>query len=200
MPKIGMQPVRRQQLIDATIEVVAEVGLKSATISLIAKKAGMSSGIISHYFGGKQALIEATVRYLLSRLKLEQSLSDPVDRLMKIVDLNFADIQQSLPSTKTWLSFWGESMHDADLSRLQEVNKRRLLTNLRYSYRQLLPREAAHDAAQMAAALIDGFWLRSALSLRADRGFDVAKDYCKNFILDTLRLHGVEADSGGSNP
>lgn len=115
MPKIGMQPVRRQQLIDATIEVVAEVGLKSATISLIAKKAGMSSGIISHYFGGKQALIEATVRYLLSRLKLEQSPADPIERLMKIVDLNFADIQQSLPSTKTWLSFWGESMHDADL-------------------------------------------------------------------------------------
>lgn len=200
MPKIGMQPVRRQQLIDATIEVVAEVGLNSATISLIAKKAGMSSGIISHYFGGKQALIEATVRYLLSRLKLEQSLVDPVDRLMKIVDLNFADIQQSLPSTKTWLSFWGESMHDPALSRLQEVNKQRLLTNLRYSYRQLLSKEAAHDAAQMTAALIDGLWLRSALSIHSNRGFDVAEDYCKNFILDTLRLHGVDTGLNQSNP
>ena len=191
MPKIGMQPVRRQQLIDATIDVVAEVGLKAATINLIAKKAGLSSGIISHYFGGKEALIEATVRYLLSWLKLEHSPDDPVARLMKIVDLNFSDIQQSLPSTKTWLSFWGESMHNASLSRLQEVNKRRLMTNLRYSYRQLLPRDHAHDAAQMTAALIDGFWLRCALSQRNQRDFDVAKDYCKNFILDTLRLHGV---------
>lgn len=192
MPKIGMQPVRRQQLIDATIDVVAEVGLKSTTINLIAKKAGLSSGIISHYFGGKQALIEATVRYLLSRLKIERSSASPQARLYKIVDLNFADIQQSLPSTKTWLSFWGEAMHDADLSRLQEVNKRRLLTNLRYSYRQLLPSAAANDAAQMTAALIDGFWLRCALSQHKERRFDEAKAYCKKFIVDTLQFHGVD--------
>ncbi|WP_404399331.1 transcriptional regulator BetI [Idiomarina seosinensis] len=192
MPKVGMHPVRRQQLIDATIDVVAEVGLKSTTISAIAKKAGLSSGIISHYFGGKQALIEATVRYLLSRLKLESSPADPVLRLMKIVDLNFADIQQSLPSTKTWLSFWGESMHDEGLSRLQEVNKRRLLTNLRYSFRQLLPKQQAHEAAQMTAALIDGFWLRCALSRQQERGFDDAKAYCKAFVTKLLTEQGIE--------
>ncbi|MGM0526081.1 MAG: transcriptional regulator BetI [Pseudomonadota bacterium] len=192
MPKVGMHPVRRQQLIDATIDVVAELGLKSTTINLIAKKAGLSSGIISHYFGGKQALIEATVRYLLSRLRLESSPADPFARLLKIVDLNFADIQQSLPSTKTWLSFWGESMHDRDLSRLQEVNKRRLLTNLRYSYLQLLPKHQAHDAAEMTAALIDGFWLRCALSQRQnDRCFDIAKEHCKRFIRMTLQSHGI---------
>jgi len=66
MPKVGMEPVRRQQLIDATIESVAELGLQGTTINSISKKAGLSSGIISHYFGGKQGLIEATVRYLLT--------------------------------------------------------------------------------------------------------------------------------------
>lgn len=194
MPRIGVHATRRQQLIDATIDVIAEVGLRSATISLIAKKAGMSSGIISHYFGGKQALIEATLRYLLTRLKLEYAPDNPVDRLMKIVDLNFADIQQSLPSTKTWLSFWGEAKHDAGLFRLQEVNMQRLISNLRYSYRQLLPRQQAIDAAEVTAALIDGFWLRSALSKRENHNFDNAKQYCKRFILDTLRLHGIETD------
>ena len=69
MPKVGMEPVRRQQLIDATIESVAMRGLQATTINSISKNAGLSSGIISHYFGGKQGLIEATVRYLLSNLK-----------------------------------------------------------------------------------------------------------------------------------
>ena len=69
MPKVGMEPVRRQQLIDATIESVAQRGLQGTTINTISKNAGLSSGIISHYFGGKQGLIEATVRYLLSNLK-----------------------------------------------------------------------------------------------------------------------------------
>ena len=68
MPKVGMEPLRRKQLIEATIQVVADVGLHAATISLISKEAGLSSGIISHYFGGKQGLIEATVRHLLAEL------------------------------------------------------------------------------------------------------------------------------------
>ena len=71
MPKVGMEPIRRQQLIDATIESVAQRGLQATTINSISKNAGLSSGIISHYFGGKQGLIEATVRYLLTSLKQE---------------------------------------------------------------------------------------------------------------------------------
>ena len=68
MPKVGMELIRRQQLIEATLESVAEVGLHATTINSISKRAGLSSGIISHYFGGKQGLIEATVRFLLNSL------------------------------------------------------------------------------------------------------------------------------------
>lgn len=69
MPKVGMEPVRKKQLIEATLEVMAEVGYHGTTISLISKRAGLSSGIISHYFGDKQGLIEATMRHLLDALK-----------------------------------------------------------------------------------------------------------------------------------
>ncbi|MCK7460523.1 transcriptional regulator BetI [Idiomarina aminovorans] len=191
MPKIGMESMRRQQLIDATIKVVADVGLRGATINLIARRAGMSSGIIGHYFGGKQALIEASVRYLLSQLKMEQSPENPYDRLMKIIDLNFSDVQQSDSSTKTWLSFWGQSMHDTDLYRLQELNKRRLVSNLRYSFKQLLNPESAREAAEVTAALIDGFWLRCALSRANEEKFSQAKKYCKKYINGVLEQHGV---------
>lgn len=186
MPKVGMELVRRQQLIDATIEVVAEVGLRGATINLISRKAGMSSGIISHYFGGKQALIEASVRYLLSRLRMEESPDTPLERLMKIVDLNFSKVQQADPSTKTWLSFWGQSMHDMDLYRLQEVNKRRLVSNLRYSFKQLMEPERAAEEAEITAALIDGFWLRCALSRANEAKFEAARQHIKNYITGVL--------------
>ncbi|MGX5914028.1 transcriptional regulator BetI [Aliidiomarina sp. Khilg15.8] len=192
MPKVGMESMRRQQLIDATIDVVADVGLRGATINLIARKAGMSSGIISHYFGGKQALIEASVRFLLSQLKMEHSPDSPYDRLMKIIDLNFSDVQQADASTKTWLSFWGHSMHDPDLYRLQELNKRRLVSNLRYSFKQLLDKEAACEAAEVTAALIDGFWLRCALSRANHEKFSQAKGFCKNYIDGVLAQHGVQ--------
>lgn len=192
MPKVGMEPMRRQQLIDATIEVVAEVGLGGATINLISRRAGMSSGIISHYFGSKQALIEASVRYLLSQLKMEHSPDSPYERLMKIVDLNFSDVQQTDSSTKTWLSFWGRSMHDPKLYRLQELNKRRLVSNLRYSFKQLLDPQNAKEAAEVTAALIDGFWLRCALSRTNKARFAQAKSHCKKYINDVLTLHGIK--------
>eukprot|EP01034_Spumella_vulgaris_P001363 gene1363-1796_t len=50
MPKVGMQPIRRQQLIEATLLAVDQVGMGDASIALIARLAGVSNGIISHYF------------------------------------------------------------------------------------------------------------------------------------------------------
>ena len=57
MPKLGMQPIRRRQLIQATLEAIDELGLADATIARIAKRAGVSTGIISHYFAGKDGLL-----------------------------------------------------------------------------------------------------------------------------------------------
>lgn len=53
MPKLGMQSIRRRQLIDATLEAINEVGMHDATIAQIARRAGVSTGIISHYFRTK---------------------------------------------------------------------------------------------------------------------------------------------------
>ncbi len=44
MPKVGMQPIRRRQLIDATLEAINEVGMHDATIAQIARRAGVSTG------------------------------------------------------------------------------------------------------------------------------------------------------------
>ena len=71
MPKVGVKDTRKQQLIEATMHSIAELGMQNTTIVSISKRAGMSSGIISHYFGGKQGLIEAALRYLLDQLGKE---------------------------------------------------------------------------------------------------------------------------------
>ena len=166
MPKVGMQPVRRQQLIDATIESVAELGLRATTINSISKKAGLSSGIISHYFGGKQGLIEATVRYLLSNLK--QSLlgglkadTTPEQRLMLI-----------------------------ELHRLQNVNSRRLCSNLACSFRQLMSVEDARVAAELSAAMIDGLWLRAVLSKSDKDEFEHCERLAKDYVRSLIKQYG----------
>ncbi|AIY67236.1 transcriptional regulator BetI [Pseudoalteromonas piratica] len=187
MPKVGYEPIRRQQLIDATLNSVAELGLKATTINTISKRAGLSSGIISHYFGSKNGLIEATVRYLLTSLK--SSLISKIDnnvsqqqRLMLIVEANFSVVQKQAHVTKTWLSFWAESMHDEQLHRLQTVNAKRLYSNLLYSFKTLLPYEQALQAATLSAAMIDGLWLRAVLTKANEAEFSNAELLAKNYV------------------
>jgi TetR/AcrR family transcriptional repressor of bet genes len=55
-------------------------------------------------------------------------------------------------------------MHEPTLKRLQRVNDRRLYSNLCGQFRRELPLLAARSAATGLAALIDGLWLRGALS------------------------------------
>lgn len=191
-----MKPLRKQQLIDATLESVAQYGLQHTTIITISRIAGLSSGIISHYFGGKQELVEATVKHLLEQLKtallarVEQKDLSPAQRLEMIIEANFTQLQRSSPATKTWLSFWAQSMHQPGLARLQHINSKRLYSNLLFSFRQLLPNEKAITASMQTAAMIDGFWLRSALSPRPEDNFMQAEQLCKKFIDDLLKQYG----------
>lgn len=191
MPKIGMEPIRRQQLIDATLDSVAELGLHATTINTISKRAGLSSGIIAHYFGGKQGLIEATVRYLLNNLKSNllqktQGGCTPKQRLMFIVESNFSSMQQQSSTTRTWLSFWVQSMHDDSLHRLQNVNAKRLHSNLASSFKAYLHPQQAHEAANLAAAMIDGLWLRAVLGKANEDEFKKAEQQAKHYVASLI--------------
>ncbi|MFL1456739.1 transcriptional regulator BetI [Marinobacter sp. GN3S48] len=192
MPIVGVKDTRKQQLIDATMESIAELGMQNTTIVSISKRAGMSSGIISHYFGGKQGLIEAALRYLLDQLgkelreRMAKTDGSPEQRLNCIIESNFSEFQRSALAAKTWLSFWARSMHEPGLQRLQQINNARLYSNLRYSFARVLPAADATEAARQTAALIDGFWLRSALSLDPVESFEAGERLCKKFVHETL--------------
>ncbi|WP_340621006.1 transcriptional regulator BetI [Xenorhabdus siamensis] len=187
MPKIGIQSIRKQQLIDATLAVINEVGMQEASIAQIARKAGVSNGIISHYFKDKNRLLEAAMRHLLHQLKMAVARrlrlldnATPAQRITAIVEGNFDASQINSAAMKTWLAFWASSMHQPNLYRLQQVNERRLYSNICVEFRRVLPKREAQLAAQGLAALIDGIWLRSALSSKPfdiESAFTITIDY-----------------------
>lgn len=191
MARLDVESIRRQQLIDATLKVIEEHGFQGATIGKIAKVSEMSVGIVSHYFGGKQGLLEATMRHLLSMLcrdvfdLMETRPDTPRERLMAIVDANFSGVQTGSQSAKTWLAFWTQAMHSPDLMRLQRVNERRLLSNLMFYLKALMPAERVLGTAQTIAAMIDGFWLRAAMSegrIEPDEAVALCKTYIDQAI------------------
>lgn len=170
MPKLGMREVRRAQLIDATLLTIDQAGLSGTTLASVAQRANISTGIVSHYFGDKDGLLEATMRHILRDLwaattrRRNAAKPQPRARLRAVVAANFDVSQVSGPVMKTWLAFWTESMHEPGLRRLQRVNTRRLYSNLCAEFAKELPRGTARRAASGLAAMIDGLWLRGALS------------------------------------
>ena len=164
-----MQPIRRQQLIDATIRTIARVGYSETTVSRIAKEANLSVGIISHYFGGKQSLLEASMAQLLFELHDAfllhlQAATGPRERLSAIVATNFGADQYQPGIVRAWLSFWAQVPFSPALRRLQRIYNHRLLSNLSHELRQLVPASATPEGAQVIASVIGGFWLRTTVA------------------------------------
>lgn len=157
---------RRRQLVDAAIATIGDAGFHGANLLEIARRAGVSSGLIAHYFGDKDGLLEATLRHLTSELgrrlvERYRHAATAEERLAAIIDVNLDTRQLSLPTARLWLAFWHEALREPRFARILRVNRRRLYDNLADALGRRLPRDRAAVAARLIAGLIDGVWLRS---------------------------------------
>jgi betaine-aldehyde dehydrogenase len=160
---------RRSQLIEVTIDSLAEVGYVGTTLAQIAGRAGVSPGLVAHYFGDKDGLLDAAFRSLARRVGDQvrarlRNIAAPRARIQAIIDANLAPEEFDRRTGTAWLAFWGQVLQVPSLRRVQSVYQRRTLTNLKSSLKKLVPREEAQSLAAMIAAMIDGVWLRAALS------------------------------------
>jgi betaine-aldehyde dehydrogenase len=163
------EEARRGQLIEVTIDSLAEVGYVGTTLAEIARRAGVSPGLVAHYFDDKDGLLEAAfrrlARTLAARVRLRLALArTPRGRVQAVIDANLAPEEFDKRSGTAWLAFWGQVPHVRGLKRVQSAYQRRMLSNLRNDLRGMIPGEDAASLAAMIAAMIDGAWLRAALS------------------------------------
>ena len=191
---------RREEIINAAYAVIYEVGLSNTTIAQIAKKAQLSTGIVSHYFGDKQGLIHSCMRQMLNVLaettasyKEKVAHPSPEHLLKAIIDANFDISQVNNTAMRVWLDFWSASMHLPDLGRLQRINDQRLYSNLKFHFLQLMPKSQASQAAKGLAALIDGLWLRGSLSGHQAFDRDLARSIAYDYV--DMQLHATSLNS-----
>ncbi|VAW32805.1 Transcriptional regulator, AcrR family, partial [hydrothermal vent metagenome] len=80
---------KRQAILDGTIQLIAEKGFHGTAMSQVAKVAGVSTGIIYHYFASKDDLIQAvytdTKKALFANLLINDDPQLPMqDRVQQI--------------------------------------------------------------------------------------------------------------------
>lgn len=69
MPKIGMEPVRREQIQRAAVRVIAKKGFIRTTLAAVATTAKVSTGMINHYYKNKTHLLVETLTFVSERVQ-----------------------------------------------------------------------------------------------------------------------------------
>lgn len=164
MPKLGMEPIRREELVAATIHEIGRAGSLDVTVGQIAKRAGVSAGLAFHYFGDKDALFLAAMRAILRLYAAEvrgaqiAAGSDPRTRLEAVIRASFGPSNFRRDVVAAWLNFYVLALTNPAARRLLTVYQRRLRSNLLADLRPLAG-DAAPGIAQRLAGLIDGVFL-----------------------------------------
>jgi TetR/AcrR family transcriptional regulator, transcriptional repressor of bet genes len=69
MPKIVDRTARRRQVADAAVRLVSQYGLDEVTIAKVAAEAGVSVGLVQHYFRSKDELLLCAFERVIERVR-----------------------------------------------------------------------------------------------------------------------------------
>ncbi|SLN35456.1 choline-binding transcriptional repressor BetI [Roseisalinus antarcticus] len=169
---MSAEPKRRAQLVEATIAEIGDVGSLNVTVSRIAKRAGMSSALAFHYFGDKEQIFLAAMRYILTVYGAEVrgalvTADGPRQRVEALIRASFSSANFRREAIAAWLNFYVLAQTSEGARRLLRIYRRRLHSNLVHGLRPLAG-DVAPGVAQRIAGLIDGLYLRHALDPEGD--------------------------------
>ncbi len=191
MPRPSVEAERREQILDATCDVLADAGLSGLRLANVAKAAGVSSGMIHYYFDSKRDLVAAAFEYNLTESLerhrwLLESGKDPLRVLQDLVESYLPGDEPSVRGWKVWVTLWAEATRDPAL---QELNER-----LYGRWRDLVTdviRRAQDDGlarpgdpqrlANMLVGMLDGLAVQALLHA-STMSLDAMRETCAGFI------------------
>ena len=161
---------RRQSLIEATARVLAERGAAGVSVRAICAEAGVSPGLLRHYFSGVSDAIAQTYRWV------GQSIAEALDaavvrtgdspraRLLAYLTASFRPPIASSDLLATYVAFWGLSRSDERVARVRSEVYSDYRSELEWLIRAYRPeRDDPRLPAVALTALIDGLWLELSL-------------------------------------
>lgn len=115
------QQERRDQasaaLLEAAAELVVEEGVRAVTLARVGERAGYSRGLVTHHFGGKQALLEQLAHTTQTGFVPGLDTLPPgLDRLLRLIDGYLSRLSDPDVLSRAFLVLWAESMTSRELA------------------------------------------------------------------------------------
>jgi len=125
LPKLGMGPIRREQICRAAAAVIARDGFGGTTMRLVAEEAGVSTGMLNHYFANRAEMLTQALEYVSERSQLRyeraiEGIPPGVERLEALLDSVLGDDAEAIETWRVWINATGEAMRLPELRRTIE--------------------------------------------------------------------------------
>lgn len=163
------EETRRDQLIAAALELIGERGPESATVRAIAERAGVTQGLIRHYFQTKEDLTRAAYDAHMGQVNkaafaaMARRDIPPVERLALFVAVILTPPDLDPTSFGIWAGFLQMVRRDPAMARVHEANYLALRNRLEELIAELPgPARPAAELRHLGIAcnaVLDGLWL-----------------------------------------
>lgn len=95
MPKVGMEPKRRADVINATLICISRHGIDGMTLDKVAENAACSKGVVTYYFKNKDNLIVESFKSFLAYYGLK--IQSEIQKTMTAEDMIDVTLKHILP-------------------------------------------------------------------------------------------------------
>ena len=163
---------RREALIAATQDLIAEGGPRAATVRAIAERAGVTPGLIRHYFGSKQELAHAAYTALMDGMTekgaeaLDEADGGAIPRLAAFICASLRPPVVDPRRVGLWAGFLHQVQADPGLLAQHEASYLHYRDRLQHLI-AALGRPVSADQLRCEAiacnAMIDGLWLEGSV-------------------------------------
>lgn len=161
---------RRQSLIAATARVLAARGAVGVSVRTICAEAGVSAGLLRHYFASLSDAMAATYRWMGAEIDraLEEAVAaagpEPRARLLAYLAANFRAPIATPELLATYVAFWSLTRSDPAVAAVRAEVYGGFRQGLEERLRAYRPDLADVRVRAVAlTALIDGLWLELSL-------------------------------------
>ncbi len=115
IPRSLSKQARRKQLIEATIQCIADKGLSGTTMADVTQRAGLSLGIVNLHFQSKEKLLIETLNFIsdeytsgLNKIFNNQRLNTE-QKILAHINFDFSREIIDRNKLAVWFAFWGET-------------------------------------------------------------------------------------------
>jgi TetR/AcrR family transcriptional repressor of bet genes len=165
--------VRRADLVAATVSCLAQLGAKGTTGREICRRAGVSHGLLRHYFRNPDNLLLETYEQLCEDMLAQMEAAamphaaDPLDALHRYFLAVFSDDWAGPDIIGAWMVFWQQARSRADFAAVSDsfnLRQRALLERLVAALPARADALPMADAIALLSAVLDGLWIEYYLS------------------------------------